>query len=89
MTYSNQHADLNPPPSTSNSAGNDTRILRKVGTLASLVQPRTDDLPTRRVAVIDTEATSTNPQTAEVFDIAAAVLEVDVEGKPSLESSVR
>ena len=59
----------------------DIRILRRVGPIANLVRPMTTPGPTRRVALVDTETTSTDTRTAEVIDIAVAILQVDDDGE--------
>ena len=37
--------------------------------------------PFRKVAIVDTETTGTDPQTDEIIDIAVVMLEVDAEGE--------
>ncbi|MBR0551059.1 3'-5' exonuclease [Stakelama marina] len=59
----------------------DVRILRRVSTLDKFpLQPRGEG-PVRRIAVVDTETTGTDPLTDEIIDIAVVVLEVDEAGE--------
>ncbi|WP_374395077.1 3'-5' exonuclease [Sphingopyxis sp.] len=58
----------------------DVRVLRRVGPIDRLVSDRPAQGDVRRIGVVDTEATSTNAQTAELIDIAVAVLLVDAGG---------
>ena len=59
----------------------DVRILRRVSTLDDFPLPPRTDGPFRRIALVDTETTGTNPDTDEVIDIAVVVLEVDPAGE--------
>ena len=59
----------------------DVRVLRRVGPIDRLVSDRPAWGNVRRIGVVDTEATSTNAQTAELIDIAVAVLLVDAAGE--------
>lgn len=59
----------------------DIRILRTVAPLATtaLIGPDSERRPIY-IGVVDCEATSTDPQTAEVIDLAVCVLEIDCAG---------
>ena len=59
----------------------DVRILRRVRPISELVSDGPPIGPTRRIAIVDTEATSVDVQTAEVIEIAAAVVLVDDAGE--------
>ena len=59
----------------------DVRILRRVRPISALTNDRPPIGPTRRIAVVDTETTSVDVQTAEVIEIAAAVVLVDDAGE--------
>lgn len=59
----------------------DIRILRRVSTLEDFPLAPRGDGPFRRVAIVDTETTGTNPETDEVIDIAVVMLEVDSAGE--------
>lgn len=59
----------------------DIRILRRVSTLEDFPLAPRGDGPFRRVAIIDTETTGTNPDTDELIDIAVVMLEVDAAGE--------
>lgn len=63
------------------SADPDIRILRRVSTLEDFPLATRGDGPVRRVAVVDTETTGTDPLTDEVIDIAVVILEVDTAGE--------
>ncbi|KPF92252.1 hypothetical protein IP81_07425 [Novosphingobium sp. AAP83] len=58
------------------------RSIRCVGTPELLVRPRSDGSngPLCRVGIVDCEATSTDPERAELFDLALAIVEVDANG---------
>ncbi len=59
----------------------DIRILRRVTSLEAFpLAPRADG-PVRRVAIVDTETTGTDPMTDEIIDIAVVTIEVDVRGE--------
>ncbi|WP_294636523.1 3'-5' exonuclease [uncultured Aquabacterium sp.] len=72
----------------------DIRILRPVAPLATtaLIGPDLERGPTY-IGVVDCEATSTDPQTAEVIDLAVCVLEIDragvITGVAELKQSLR
>jgi len=82
-----------PAPETGDDSW-DIRILRKVAPLATtpLIGPDLARRPTY-IGVIDCEATSTDPQTAEVIDLAVCVLEIDragvITGIAELKQSLR
>ena len=59
----------------------DVRILRRVRPIAELVNDGPPIGRTRRIAIVDTETTSVDVQTAEVIEIAAAVVLVDEAGE--------
>ncbi len=59
----------------------DVRILRRVRPISELVTEGPPIGPTRRIAIVDTETTSVDVQTAEVIEIAAAVVLVDEAGE--------
>jgi DNA polymerase-3 subunit epsilon len=59
----------------------DVRILRRVRPISELVNDGPQIGPTRRIAIVDTETTSVDVQTAEVIEIAAAVVLVDEAGE--------
>lgn len=59
----------------------DVRILRRVRPISELVNDGPPIGPTRRIAIVDTETTSVDVQTAEVIEIAAAVVLVDDAGE--------
>lgn len=59
----------------------DVRILRRVRPIFELVNDGPPIGPTRRIAIVDTETTSVDVQTAEVIEIAAAVVLVDDAGE--------
>ena len=59
----------------------DVRILRRVSPLENLPLAPRGNGPLRRVAVLDTETTGTDPHTDEIIDIAVVTLEVDAEGE--------
>ena len=59
----------------------DVRILRRVRPISELVNEGPSIGRTRRIAIVDTEATSVDVQTAEVIEIAAAVVLVDDAGE--------
>lgn len=58
----------------------DVRILRRVRPISELVSDGPPIGPTRRIAIVDTETTSVDVQTAEVIEIAAAIVLVDDTG---------
>lgn len=59
----------------------DLRILRRVSTLDDFpLAPRSEG-PFRKIAVLDTETTGTDPLVDEVIDIAVVILEVDAAGE--------
>ena len=82
-----------PAPETGDNSW-DIRILRKVAPLATtpLIGADLARKPSY-IAVIDCEATSTDPQTAEVIDLAVCVLEIDragvITGVAELKQSLR
>lgn len=57
------------------------RVLRRVGNIDRLVSERATRGRVRRIGIVDTEATSTNARSAELLDIAVAVLLVDAAGE--------
>lgn len=59
----------------------DVRILRRVRPIYALVSDGPPIGRTRRIAIVDTETTSVDVQTAEVIEIAAAVVLVDETGE--------
>ena len=59
----------------------DVRILRRVRPIHELVNDGPPIGSTRRIAIVDTAATSVDVQTAEVIEIAAAVVLVDHAGE--------
>lgn len=59
----------------------DVRILRRVRPISELVTEGPPIGPTRRIAIVDTETTSVDVQTAEVIEIAAAVVLIDDAGE--------
>ena len=59
----------------------DIRILRRVSSLEDFPLSARGISPIRRVAVIDTETTGTDPAIDEVIDIAVVILEVDLAGE--------
>lgn len=59
----------------------DVRILRRVRPISELVSDGPPIGPTRRIAIVDTETTSVDVQTAEVIEIAAAIVLVDDTGE--------
>ena len=59
----------------------DVRILRRVRPISALVNDGPPIGRTRRIAIVDTETTSVDVQTAEVIEIAAAVVLVDDAGE--------
>ncbi|WP_287941909.1 3'-5' exonuclease [Sphingopyxis sp.] len=59
----------------------DVRVLRRVGPIDRLVSERATRGRVRRIGIVDTEATSTNARSAELLDIAVAVLLVDAAGE--------
>lgn len=59
----------------------DIRILRRVLPLDALPLTARGDGPFRRVIVLDTETTGTNPCVDEVIDLAVVTLEVDAAGE--------
>ena len=59
----------------------DVRILRRVSTIQDFPLAPRGDGPLRRVALVDTETTGTNPEMDEVIDIAVVMLEVDAAGE--------
>ena len=59
----------------------DVRILRRVRPISALANDGPPIGPTRRIAIVDTETTSVDVQTAEVIEIAAAVVLVDDAGE--------
>ena len=59
----------------------DVRILRRVRPISELANDGPPIGPTRRIAIVDTETTSVDVQTAEVIEIAAAVVLVDEAGE--------
>ena len=59
----------------------DVRILRRVRPISELVNDGPQIGPTRRIAIVDTETTSVDVQTAEVIEIAAAIVLVDDTGE--------
>ena len=59
----------------------DVRILRRVRPISELVNDGPPIGRTRRIAIVDTETTSVDVQTAEVIEIAAAVVLVDDAGE--------
>ena len=64
-----------------NGDNTDIRILRRVSKLEDFPLATRGDGPFRRVAIIDTETTGTDPDTDEVIDIAVVMLEVDAAGE--------
>ena len=59
----------------------DIRILRRVSTLDNFpLAPRSEG-PVRRIAILDTETTGTDPLVDEIIDIAVVILEVDTAGE--------
>lgn len=68
----------------------DVRILRRVRPISELVTEGPSIGPTRRIAIVDTETTSVDVQTAEVIEIAAAVVLVDETGEiRAIETALR
>lgn len=59
----------------------DIRILRRVAALQDFPLAPRGDGPIRRVAIVDTECTGTDPQVDEIIDVAVVVLEVDEAGE--------
>lgn len=59
----------------------DIRILRRVSTLQNFPLAAQREGPVRRIAVVDTETTGTDPMTDEIIDIAVVRLEVDAAGE--------
>ena len=59
----------------------DVRILRRMRPISELVNSGPPIGSTRRIAIVDTEATSVDVQTAEVIEIAAAIVLVDDTGE--------
>ncbi len=59
----------------------DIRILRRVSKLEDFPLSSRGDEPVRRIALVDTETTGTNPETDELIDIAVVMLEVDLSGQ--------
>ncbi len=59
----------------------DIRILRRVSTLEDFPLAPRGDGPFRRVGIVDTETTGTDPHTDEIIDIAVVILEVDAAGE--------
>ena len=59
----------------------DVRILRRVSRLDKFPFRARGDGPVRRIAIVDTETTGTDPLTDEVIDIAVVMLEVDDAGE--------
>ena len=59
----------------------DMRILRRVSRLDKFPFRARGDGPVRRIAIVDTETTGTDPLTDEVIDIAVVMLEVDDAGE--------
>lgn len=59
----------------------DIRILRRVSRLDKFPFHVRGDGPVRRIAIVDTETTGTDPLTDEVIDIAVVMLEVDDAGE--------
>ena len=59
----------------------DVRILRRVSSLNDFPLSARGEGPIRRVAVLDTETTGTDPLTDEIIDVAVVVLEVDAVGE--------
>ena len=59
----------------------DIRILRRVTSLEDFTLAPRGDGPVRRVAIVDTETTGTDPLTDEVIDIAVVTIEVDARGE--------
>jgi DNA polymerase-3 subunit epsilon len=57
------------------------RILRRVSTLEDYPVTEACAGPVRRVALIDTETTGTDPQVDEVIDVAVVIIEVDDHGE--------
>lgn len=79
-TSSAQLLPFLPAPDLGDDCG-DIRILRKVATLAETpLEKPVPDKVLRYVGVVDGEATSADPTTAELIELAVCVLQVDGEG---------
>ena len=59
----------------------DIRILRRVSKLEDFPLTPRGEGPVRRIALVDTETTGTDPETDELIDIAVVMLEVDICGQ--------
>ncbi|MGK2908814.1 MAG: 3'-5' exonuclease [Sphingobium sp.] len=59
----------------------DVRIVRRVGRLENFPLALDPQGPIRRIAVIDTETTGTDPDRDEIIDIAYVILQVDARGE--------
>ncbi len=59
----------------------DIRILRRVSTLDDFPLAPRKKGPIRRIAILDTETTGTDPLVDEIVDIAVVILEVDAAGE--------
>lgn len=59
----------------------DVRILRRVSALEDFPLASRREGPVRRIGIVDTETTGTDPRTDEIIDIAVVVLEVDAAGE--------
>lgn len=57
------------------------RVLHRVRPLEDFPLAPRGEGPFRKVAIVDTETTGTDPQTDEIIDIAVVMLEVDAEGE--------
>jgi DNA polymerase-3 subunit epsilon len=59
----------------------DIRILRRVSSLDDFPLAPRGSGPFRKIAILDTETTGTDPLTDEIIDIAVVMLEVDLAGE--------
>ena len=59
----------------------DIRILRRVSPLDDIPLAPRGDGPFRKIAILDTETTGTDPLIDEVIDVAVVTIEVDVAGQ--------
>ena len=59
----------------------DIRILRRVSALSDFPLSDACDGPIRRVAIVDTETTGTDPDCDEIIDIAVVIIKVDGRGQ--------